>query len=69
MFSRILQLLSVAAAQLSAGRGGLPIFSPTAEHRGPTAFRRDRSPGEPGRAGDKLARMAAEQRIGKGHPR
>ena len=34
-----------------------------------TARRRSRVPGPPGRAGAKLARMAAEQRIGLGHPR
>ena len=31
--------------------------------------RRDRSPGKPGIAGSKLARMASEGRIGKGQPR
>lgn len=66
MFSAVIAAL--AGLSLSAGASIQSRVAPPT-YRRPTPMGRSRIPGKPGRAGDKLARMAAEGRLGMGHPK
>lgn len=62
----IRKLAALLGLGLAAGAGSPVIEPPKASPviKRPTASKRTRIPGKPGRAGDKMARMAAEGRLG-----
>ena len=62
-------LAALMGVAFGAGMAPAPKLSQPPVYRRPTSFGRSRIPGKPGRAGDKLARMAAESRLGVGCPK